>query len=241
MRAEMELSAEDVLEDVENILNDERKIDANNWRGHEEQINQLFILYKEKINPLIAVYNAIEDSFPIGVMNELRDVFSHLTQSLLADEEEEINRHLNKAQRHLKRAVVDAFKYASMAYSKVYEKFQETYKHVDLSYVDNGQLLPELTKLSEEAGRLMFKAKMIESDIHDDETMYDAYEAAFNCYAALYSRIMSALDAVETIKLKSDQNEQKRVKEHQIDRIIGIIGTIVGIGGLAVGIIGILL
>lgn len=56
-------------------LDDNGVIDANNWKGHEEQINHLFLLYKEKVNPLISVYNALENSFPIGVINELRDIF----------------------------------------------------------------------------------------------------------------------------------------------------------------------
>lgn len=99
-----------------------------------------------------------------------------------------------------------------MGYSKVYDEFKETYKDVDLSYVDNGQLLPQLTKLNAEAERLMHDAKMIESDIYDDETMYAAYEAAFNRYADRYNRIMGALDATEAIKLKAheDKERQKR-------------------------------
>lgn len=122
MKAEMELPNKNAAEeDPAYALDDRRNIDANNWKGHEAEINQLFSLYKEKVNPLISVYNALENSFPVGVINELRDVFSHLTQSLLVSEDGEIRRHLDKAQRHLKRAVVDAFKYASMAYSKVYD------------------------------------------------------------------------------------------------------------------------
>jgi len=211
------------------------RVDANNWKGHEEQINQLFSLYKEKVNPLISVYNALENSFPIGVINELRDVFSHLTQSFLARDDEEIRRHSDKADRHLKRAVVDAFKYTSMAYSKVYDDLKETYKHVDLSNVDNGQLLPKLTKLNAEAEQLMHNAKMIESNIHDDETMYAAYEASFNRYAELYTCIMSALDATEVAKLKALENEEERKKEHHIDRTIGIFGVVVGIVGIIIG------
>ena len=130
MGTETTISDKDFLNriDLDHVLSDKRSINAKNWNGHEEQINRIFSLYRDKVNPLISVYNSLEDRFPIGVMNELRDVFSHLTQSLLADKEEIINRHFDKAERHLKRAVVDAFKYASMAYSKVYDEFKETYR-----------------------------------------------------------------------------------------------------------------
>lgn len=193
-------------------LDDDRIIDSNNWKGHEDQINQIFSLYREKVNSLISVYNALENSFPIGVINELRDVFSHMTQSLLTKESTEIDRHLDKAQRHLKRAVVDAFKYASMAFSKVYDDFKESYKHVDLSYVDNGEFLPKLTKLNTEAEILMHKAKMIESGIHNVEDMYVAYESAFVCYAELYHCILGAMENAEKIRLKTIENEETKKK-----------------------------
>lgn len=222
-------------DNLDYLLDDDRSVDVNNWEGHEEQINYLFSLYKDKVNPLISVYNALENRFPLGVINELRDIFSHLTQSLLVEDDAEVDRHLDKALRHFKRAIVDAFKYASMAYSKVYDDFKESYKYVDLSYVDNGQLLPKLTKLNAEAENLMHEAKMIESNIHDDEEMYTAYEAAFNRYAELYKCIMDSLGAVETIKLKTIEDEEAQKKEHHVDRMIGIIGVIVGIAGIVIG------
>lgn len=217
------------------LLSDNLVVDVNNWKGHDEQINQIFTIYKEKINPLISVYNALENSFPIGVINELRDIFSHLTLSLQVTDSAEVERHLDKAHRHLKRAVVDAFKYASMAYSKVYDDFKEAYKYVDLGYVNNGTLLPKLTKLNAEAEILMHKAKMIESGVHEDEDMYVAYEKAFNHYAALYSCIIDSLEATEAIKLKTVEDEEIRKKEHRTDRIIGIIGVVVGVVGILIG------
>lgn len=228
-------STEEVYTDF--ILNDDRTVDAGNWKGHEEQINHLFTLYKEKVNPLISVYNALENSFPIGVINELRDIFSHLTQSLQVADSTEVDHHLSKAHRHLKRAVVDAFKYASMAYSKVYDDFKESYKHVDLGYVDNGQLLPKLAKLNSEAEMLMHKAKMIESGIHDDDEMYAAYEACFNRYAELYVCIIDSLESAEKLKLKAYEDEIATKKQHRADRIIGVAGLIVGIAGIIIGIL----
>ena len=210
---------EGLMEDsfAECLLNDDLVIDLKNWDGHDEQIKQIFTTYKEKVNPLISVYNALENSFPIGVINELRDVFSHLTLSLQVTDTAEVDRHLDKAHRHLKRAVVDAFKYASMAYSKVYDDFKDAYKYVDLGYVDNGTLLPKLTKLNTEAEKLMHEAKMVESGVHDDDKMYAAYEKAFNCYATLYNSIINSLEATEAIKLKTIEDEEARKKEHRPD------------------------
>ena len=110
-------------------------VNAENWRGHEEQLNQMFSLYHETVNPLISVYNALEGKFPVGVMNELRAAFSHMTQSLLEEDSGEVGRHLDRARRHVKRSAVDAYKYAAQAYSRVYGDFRESYRNVDLSSV----------------------------------------------------------------------------------------------------------
>ncbi|WP_300639379.1 hypothetical protein [uncultured Oscillibacter sp.] len=215
-------------------------VNAENWRGHEEQLNQMFSLYHETVNPLISVYNALEGKFPVGVMNELRAAFSHMTQSLLEEDSGEVGRHLDRARRHVKRSAVDAYKYAAQAYSRVYGDFRESYRNVDLSSVDNFQFLPRLTRLKTRAGQLIHEAKMVESGVHTDDEMYDAYEAAFNGYAELYECIVGALDAVETVSLKAAEDEAAREKNRRTDRLIGIAGFLVGVAGVAVGIVGLM-
>lgn len=136
-------SAEEFADEVtfEQRIIDNSIINVDKWGNHKEKVNQIFTLYKDMVNPLVSVYNALENSFPVGVINELRDVFSHLTRSLTENDDKIIDQQLDKAQRHMKRAILDAFKYASMAYSKVYDDFKESYKNVDLSYVNNGELV----------------------------------------------------------------------------------------------------
>lgn len=217
---------------TERSSREERSLNPENWKGHEDQINQVFSLYRNKVNPLVAVYNSVTGEFPIGVMNELRDIFSHLVQSL--EDPAKTGIQLDRAQSHCKRAAIDGFKYAAMAYSQVYEDFKAAYQHVDLSYVNDGRLLPELTKLSAEAGQLMTDARLIEARVHDEDEMYEAYEAAFNRYFDLYECIMDAMDAVETLSMRAEEDEKVRKKERRTDRIIGIVGVIFGIIGVAI-------
>lgn len=226
-----ELCGEDF--NLDKAIQDPRKIDAFRWHGKEDKLNELFSVYREQVNPLIAVYNVLENSFPVGVINELRDIFSHLTISLLEDNPQSVERQLDKALRHLKRAVVDAFKYAAMAYSKVYDDFRQSYAHVDLSYVDNGKFLPKITDLNMKAEKLMLEAKLIESDVHTDEEMYTAYELAFNKYAELYELILTKTSDVEALKMRAETDQARLHKEKQIDRRWAI-------GGFAVGVIGII-
>lgn len=211
------------------------KIDANKWKGHEEKITQLFSLYYDTVNPLVSVYNSLENAFPIGVMNELRDIFLHLSQSLVAESDEMVSHQFEKAQSHLKRAAVDAFKYACMAYAKKYEEFKAAHEEVDLSYVDNGEFLHKLCQLNSLAQKSVHDARMTESSPHEDEAMYKAYENAYNSYFEVYSYIMNSMGAIEKVKLKSSEDRAAERKQHTIDRMIGIIGAIIGVVGIVIG------
>lgn len=209
--------------------------DMTNWAHHEEQINELFNLYKDKVDRLIAVYSSLENSFPLGVINELRDIFSHLTQSLVTTRPEDVEHHLERAHRHMKRAVADAYKYASMAYSSAYDSFKADYRNVDLSAIDNGEFIVNIANLNKAAEELMFAAKMLEVDTtHTEDALYDAYEKAFECYEELYSRVSNAMDHAERLKLKADQKQEEQKREKRIDRMIGIVGALIGIVSLII-------
>lgn len=45
--------------DLDHFLDDARTVNAENWKGHENQINRIFSLYRDKVNPLISVYNSL--------------------------------------------------------------------------------------------------------------------------------------------------------------------------------------
>lgn len=214
-------------------------VNAENWRGHEDEINRMFSLYHQVVNPLVSVFNSLENSFPDGVLNELRAAFSHMTQSLLEEDPGEVGRHLNKAERHMKRAAVDGFKFAARAYARLYDDVKEAYQGVDLSCVDNGRFLPALTRLNAAARQLMHKARLVEADVHTDDEMYEAYEAMHNGYAELYEYLSDHLDVIEEFSLRAAQEDEARRREHRTDRIIAllgiVIGAVIGIAGIIIG------
>lgn len=107
-----------------------------------------------------------------------------------------------------------------------------------MSYIDNGELLPKLTRLNSEAEQLMIEAKMIESDIHEDDQMYAAYERCFNRYSELYDCMINAIEDADRLKLRAAEEAKLKEKEHRTDRTIGIIGVAVGVIGVVIGIIG---
>ena len=200
------------------------------WSGYEAQINELFNLYKDKVDRLIAVYSSLENSFPDGVINELRDIFSHLAQSLITTNTEDVGRHLDKAHRHMKRAIADAYKYGSMAYSIAYDSFKSDYANVDLGAIDNGEFIVRVTNLNAQAESLIYEAKMVEADAnHTTDDLYNAYEKAFKCYDDLYCNIDIAMKFAEALKLKAIAAQEEQQREKRIDRIIGIVGATVGV------------
>lgn len=216
--------------------------DMSKWAGHEAQINDLFNLYKNKVDRLIAVYSSLENSFPIGVINELRDIFSHLTQSLVTKTSEDVEHHIERAHRHMKRAVADAYKYASMAYSSAYDSFKKDYESVDLGEIDNGEFIVTVSNLNTSAEELMFSAKMLEVDTtHTEDDLYNAYEEAFKSYEELYRRITGAMKFADKLKLKAHKKEEEERRQRRIDRTIGIVGATVGvlvsIAGIVIGIL----
>lgn len=218
---------------------DGSEVNAENWRGHEDEINRMFSLYHKTINPMVSIYNSLENKFPDAVLNELRAAFSHMTQSLLEEDPGEVGRHLDKAERHMKRAAIDGFKYAARAYARLYDDIKAQYQGVDLSFVRDGRFLPEVTRLRAEASRLLHEAKLVEADVHADEKMFEAYGAMYAVYAELYDYLLDNLDAIETISMRAAGSEESRRKEHNTDRIIAVlslvIGTAVGIAGIIIG------
>lgn len=47
--------------------------------------------------------------------------------------------------------------------------------------------------------------------------------------------IIGALSATETIRMRAEDDQVTRKKEHRTDRLIGVLGVIVGIAGIIIG------
>lgn len=155
-----------------------------------KDLDEIFSLYINLINPLIIQYEILAEEFPIEIQNEIRSIFTHLSRCTIKTKEHAINLNLSKAKSHTKRAVLDCYKFNCLAYSDFYNNFMQYYQSVGLSLIDNGKFLPEVTKKFFKAQDLMVEAKKYEST-HTASTdeLYIKYRDAFLAYNQVYELI----------------------------------------------------
>ena len=99
----------------------------------EERVKDIYKNYIEVICPYIIQYELLDNSFPIEIINEIRAVFTHLSKYYLSDDVLTKEKNVTKAESHIKRTILDCYKYICTAYEDKYKAFEEKYKHVDLS------------------------------------------------------------------------------------------------------------
>ena len=140
--------------------------------------------YQNVIAPFIMELEVRDTEYPIEIFNEIRAIFTHLSRYKLQNSSSD----LNAAEKHVKRAVLDCFKYLCVlcvSISEKVNKFRTEYKNVDLNLADNGKFLPHLGELENEAKKLNVKAKQSEIKKLNDDELYALYEAAYIKYSEL--------------------------------------------------------
>ena len=161
------------------------------------------------------------DKFPVEILNEIRAVFSHIAKVYVCDSQKVAKYNIEKAKGHIKRAQLDAFKYMCYAYSKYYKEFRDLYKNVDLSYVNNGEFIIELSRIYNAAIKKSEEARRIESMAAEVVEAYEAYEDAYNEYAELYKLIKDNL--LTMVKLQQKEKLQKDEFTEKINELNGKI------------------
>lgn len=192
-----------------------------------EREKHIYEQYENVIAYFIAELEVRDNEYPIEVFNEIRSTFTHLSRYKLNDSEGD----LLSAERHVKRAILDCFKYMCISFAEEVDKFREAYKTVDLKVADNGKFLPQLDKLEDEARNAYIDAKRkeIEGLISEDE-MYGKFEDAYNKYHAVSNFLE---ESNEAILFASSHSKQSNV--------INIVSIVVTVGSIIFGIIGFVL
>lgn len=189
-----------------------------------EREKHIYEQYENVIAYFIAELEVRDTEYPIEVFNEIRSTFTHLSRYKLNDSESD----LLSAERHVKRATLDCFKYMCISFAEEVNKFREAYKKVDLKIADNGKFLPRLDKLENEARNVYIDAKKkeIKGLVSEDE-LYEKFEDAYNKYHAVSDFLE---ESNEAILFASSHSKQSNV--------INIVSIVVSIGSIIFGIIG---
>ena len=111
----------------------------------------------------------------------------------------------------------DEPKYMCYAFSKYYIDFRELYKNVDLSHVNNGDFINELSKTHASAIVKAGNARMVEAKADDIIESYEKYEDAYYEYASVYKLIITNLPITEKLQQK------EKLEKDELDKKIAIL------------------
>ncbi|MBP1629407.1 MAG: hypothetical protein H6Q15_300 [Bacteroidetes bacterium] len=168
---------------------------------HSDKISDLYNTYNEVIKPLIALYEAREEVFPIPLFNEIRAFNDHIARCFIPSSSDyQIENELFRAERHINRIVLDCYKYLNVSFYVEVKSFESRTKHVDLTVLDNGLFYPKFLELKNNAVKLIRRAKKNES-LKLDESFND-YQNAYNVYSELSDLINSRSSEVNWARVR---------------------------------------
>ncbi len=173
----------------------------------DEDIRALFNTYAQIISPLIVQLELFDGEFPTEILNEIRAAFTHLARCAKDVECSIYQSNVKKAEGHMKRALLDCFKYMCVSYDEKYREFDRLYRNVDLSQVDNGEFLFKLCKMRKDAVELSKAAHKAELEFKDVQFVFSAYETAFHAYADVQELIESSYEKLHRVQRKASRKD----------------------------------
>ena len=193
---------------------------------------EIYKTYQDAIAPLIATLEVLDSEYPIEVFNEIRSMFLHLSRYNVQGSEKDVY----TAKRHVKRAILDCYKYLCVSYSERMTAFKYEYKEVNLNLADNGKFLPKLNELDDKAKKDLINAKEFEIKTHledseeNDNKLYSLYEKAYLSYKNLNEHLEKSYSAIQFACEQTKKSD-----------MINKASLIFGIGGFAVGVLAIVI
>lgn len=188
----------------------------------KEQEQEIFAQYRDVIAPFIAELEVRDREYPIEIFNEIRSIFTHLSRYKLDGK----NDNVCAAQRHVKRAILDCFKYLCISIADKLDKFRNAYRKVDLKLADNGKFLPELDRLETIARKAYIEAKKADiAQEEDDDQLYTLYEIAYNHYSA----VDEFLDSSEEAILFASSHSKKSNLVNYISIAVTVVSIVVAV------------
>ncbi len=189
-----------------------------------ERENKIYIQYQEVIAPLIAVLEVRDGNYPIEIFNEIRAIFTHLSRFKIQSSEQD----LISAERHVKRAILDCYKYMCVSIKEQMVRFREEYRNVDLGIADNGMFLVTLNRLQKEADESFVSAKKKElvGEISEEE-LFGLFETAYIKQKDLEDYLENSEEAI----LFATSHSHKRDRITMISITVTVISIIFAIMG----------
>lgn len=129
--------------------------------------------YHLVMSPLIVEIEIRAGSFLVEILNEIRGVFTHIARYKINNSLPD----LYKAESHISRGIIDAYKYLCLA---VMDKYDTMIKSRKKSIFKSSEISTKLIALSESAKKKLLKAKMSETQACSDfDEVFHLYEGAY--------------------------------------------------------------
>lgn len=200
----------------------------DNNKIYDDDLNEIFKIYTDQVLPYTVDIEELDDNFPVFILNEIRDTFTHVSRSYLSSNNDVFFDNISKAKGHLIRTVLDCYKYLCMIYDNKYLDFDRIYKNVDLSNIDNGDFLRTLCELRGKAVELTRKVRKLEIKAENIEDLYEDFQNAYEAHRKVYDLITSSYKKLEHFKRKSSLKNKLTIASF----VFGALGT--AFGGISI-------
>lgn len=221
------------LSELKQVMNPEivGKVDSSFLFSYKKEQDEAFRNYLEVINPFIVQFEVLRNEFPIELQNEIRAIYGHLARASIAETPQIAAKNVEKIKSHTKRALLDCYKYSCIIFIDNYNNFFERYKNVDLTYLNQGNFLPEVTKLYKNAVNLYFEAKKLETSNTSEERQLDLYQDSYNQFVDLDKKLKAAETGASFLQHKATRKDVLAKWSFGI----GVVGTLFGFISFFVG------
>ena len=188
---------------------------------------EIYRQYIEVISAYIVDIQILTGKFPVAILNEVRDILSHLAWYHLNNND---IKELEEADGHVKRAIFDCYKYLCLAIEDKINDLKKEYSVSELKMIDNGNFYSNLQDKIIEAKKnykdaykierqMRFLDKLEHSDVFSE--IYFEYGKAYKKYDEILGLINAAREKLKWAKRKN--------KFTNIMAIIGIISSVITI------------
>lgn len=172
-------------------------------KDSEQKMEELYSTYNSVIKPLVAEVEVRKAEFPIELLNELRAFLDHIARCYMENvTERQVAEQLKKAESHLIRISMDAYKHLIICLHDELAAFQKKTKKIDLTTINNGYFSRDYERMYKEAKKKLKMAKMQENQYISYEQKIKYYEEAYNAYGSLIELIEENKTAVNWAAVK---------------------------------------
>ena len=228
----------------------------------QKRVNSICERYIEEIVPLLTNLEIIDLEYPIEITNEIRAIFTHLSRCYTYPTRVDIDAQITGAERHVKRALLDCYKYTCLSHADYIKQFKNDYRGIDLTLIDYGQFVSVLRQKTTSAQEKIEQAKKTDTcnivlkndlDLRTDDPLYPDYcrsicdDQLFLLYQEAYVEYSECVEFIKSnqdkVDFYFDKAESDQITNHRsliaviVGAILGGIGLLIGIIGLIVGII----